>query len=122
MPPAEHPAFYSSSRLTLNVARSAMMGHCPSGRLFEAAACGTAILSDGWQGLNAFFEPGREILLARDFRDVAQALELSDGELSRIGNMARERALTQHTAGHRARELVRLLDSVATRSLAPRGG
>ena len=53
MPPAEHPAFYSSSRLTLNVTRAAMqamMGHCPSGRLFEAAARGT-ILSDGWQGL-----------------------------------------------------------------------
>ena len=121
MPPSEHPAFYSSSRLTLNVTRAAMamMGHCPSGRLFEAAACGTAIVSDEWQGLEAFFEPGREILLARDRRDVAQALELSDGELSRIGNAARERALAEHTAAHRARELIHLLGSVATKLLAP---
>ena len=123
MPPAEHPAFYSSSRLTLNVTRSAMaiMGHCPSGRLFEAAACGTAILSDRWQGLDAFFEPGSEILLARDRRDVAQALELSDGELGRIGNAARERALAEHTAAHRARELVQLLHSVAPKALARAG-
>ena len=57
LPPAEHRAFYSSSRLTLNVTRAAMarMGYCPSGRLFEAAACGAPILSDAWEGLDAFF-------------------------------------------------------------------
>ncbi len=67
---SEHPAFFSSSRLTLNVTRHAMaaMGWCPSGRLFEAAACGTAILSDHWEGLDAFFEPGREILVAAERR------------------------------------------------------
>jgi len=58
--PPEHSAFYSSSPLTLNVTRASMasMGYCPSGRLFEAAACGTAVLSDWWEGLDAFFEPG----------------------------------------------------------------
>jgi spore maturation protein CgeB len=66
LPPAEHSAFFCSSRLTLNVTRVAMaeMGWCPSGRLFEAAACGCAILSDQWEGLDAFFAPGREILVA----------------------------------------------------------
>ena len=74
LPPAEHPAFYSSSRLTLNVTRHAMaaMGWCPSGRLFEAAACGAAVLSDWWEGLDAFFEPGREILVAGDTQRCAR--------------------------------------------------
>src|SRR6478672_6668785 len=53
VPPPEHPAFYSSSKLTLSVTRAAMaeMGYCPSGRLFEAAACQTPVLSDSWEGL-----------------------------------------------------------------------
>ena len=61
LPPAEHPAFYSSSRLTLNVTRRAMaaMGYCPSGRLFEAAACGAPILSDDWEGLDALLPARR---------------------------------------------------------------
>ncbi|MGE0527382.1 MAG: glycosyltransferase, partial [Bdellovibrionales bacterium] len=65
LPPAEHAAFYGSSRLTLNITREAMAhnGYCPSGRLFEAAACGAPILSDYWEGLDLFFEPGREILV-----------------------------------------------------------
>jgi spore maturation protein CgeB len=113
LPPEEHSAFYSSSRLTLNVTRAPMaeMGWCPSGRLFEAAACGTAILSDTWEGLERFFVPGEEILLASTPDDVADALELSDAQLGRIGRAARERALAEHTAGHRAAELVALLET-----------
>ena len=67
LPPPDHPAFFASSRLTLNVTRQAMaaMGFCPSGRLFEAAACGVPVLSDAWEGLEAFFSPGEEILTAR---------------------------------------------------------
>ncbi|MBV9199787.1 MAG: glycosyltransferase, partial [Alphaproteobacteria bacterium] len=62
LPPSEHPAFFSSSRITLNVTRRdmAQMGWCPSGRLFEATTCFTAVLSDVWNGLNAFFDPGEE--------------------------------------------------------------
>jgi spore maturation protein CgeB len=113
LPPEEHSAFYSSSRLTLNVTRAPMaeMGWCPSGRLFEAAACGTAILSDTWEGLADFFVPGEEILLASTPDDVVAAMELSDAELGRIGRAARERALADHTAGHRAAELVALLEA-----------
>ena len=64
LPPAEHPAFFSSSRLTVNVTRRAMAesGWCPSGRLFEAASCGTPIISDWWEGLDLFFTPAQEIL------------------------------------------------------------
>jgi spore maturation protein CgeB len=113
LPPDEHPAFYSSSRLTLNVTRAAMaaMGFCPSGRLFEAAACGTAILSDAWPGLTDFFEPNSEILIADDTEQAVAALEISDEQLARIGRAARERTLAAHTAERRAADLVTLLEN-----------
>ncbi len=113
LPPSEHPAFFSSSRLTLNVTRRAMadMGWCPSGRLFEAAACGAAIISDVWPGLDTFFTPGSEILLADGADDVLAALDLTDGELARIANAARERTLAQHTSACRADELLSILSS-----------
>jgi spore maturation protein CgeB len=106
LPPPEHPKFYCSSRLTLNVTRKAMatMGYCPSGRFFEAAACGTPLLSDWWNGLDQFYEPGQEILIARNTSDALDALSLSDAELSRIGRAARERTLSEHTAEQRAIE------------------
>jgi spore maturation protein CgeB len=113
MPPAEHPAFFSSSRLTLSVTRKAMAenGHCPSGRLFEAAACGTPLLSDWWEGLDAFFAPGSEILVARTTQDALAALDADDAQLERIARRARERVLSEHTSDHRAAELERLLES-----------
>ncbi len=107
LPPNEHPAFFSSSRITLNVTRRAMasMGYCPSGRLFEAAACGVPIVSDVWSGLEQFFTPGEEILIARDAADVVAALQCSDEQLQRIARAARERTLEEHTAERRALEL-----------------
>jgi len=115
LPPYEHPAFFSSSRLTLNVTRRAMgdMGWCPSGRLFEAAACATPIVSDVWPGIGSFFEPDREILLAHGTNDVLAALDLTDAELARIARAARERTLTEHTSDHRAAELLELLSTTA---------
>jgi spore maturation protein CgeB len=112
VPPPEHPAFYGSSRATLNVTRRAMaqMGFCPSGRLFEAAACGTAMVSDAWAGIDRFFAPGHEVLLARGAEDVVAALELSDEQLARIGRAARERALVEHSADRRAEQLEALLE------------
>ena len=113
LPPAEHPAFYSSSRMTLNVTRAAMarMGWCPSGRLFEAAACGTPILSDSWPGLEDFFEPGREILVARETDQALSALATSPEQLALMAARARDRVLAEHTAAHRARALVDLLQT-----------
>lgn len=113
--PPDHPAFYSSSRLTLNVTRAAMaqMGYCPSGRLFEAAACGTPIVSDRWDGLDHFFEPGKEILIADDAEGAIQAINLSDSELQQLSSASQERVLAQHTAANRAGELVSLIEAIA---------
>ncbi|HZQ22014.1 MAG TPA: glycosyltransferase [Terriglobales bacterium] len=115
VPPPEHPAFYSSSPLTLSVTRSAManMGYCPSGRLFEAAACETAIMSDYWRGLEAFFEPGREILIASTPEDVSEVLKFSPQALRSVGAAARKRVLSEHTADHRCNQLLNLIEARA---------
>jgi spore maturation protein CgeB len=117
LPPCEHPAFFSSSRLTLNVTRKAMaeMGWCPSGRLFEAGACGAPILSDEWDGLDAFFEPGREILVARTTADAVAALDLSNAELRRIGEAGRERTLSEHTSDRRVLDFEAAIDAAKGR-------
>ena len=117
LPPQEHSAFMASSRLTLNATRQAMAecGWCPSGRLFEAAACGATILSDRWRGIEAFYTPGEEILIAYDADDTLAALELDDATLKRIGSAARERTLCEHTAAHRATELISHLEDAARR-------
>ncbi|KMO39590.1 glycosyltransferase [Methylobacterium tarhaniae] len=111
--PQEHPAFYASSRLTLNVTRAAMaaMGWCPSGRLFEATACGAAVISDAFDGLDAFYRPGEEILLAETPDAVLAALDRSDADLRRIAEAGRARTLADHTSAHRAAELEALLDT-----------
>jgi spore maturation protein CgeB len=114
--PPQHPAFYSSSRLTLNVTRRAMklMGYCPSGRLFEAAACGTPILSDAWEGLDRFYQPGSEIILANDSDQVVAAMDLTDEALAQMAKRARERTLDEHTAEHRACYLEEVIAQTAS--------
>ncbi len=114
LPPPSHPAFFCSSPITLNITRRAFaeLGHCPSGRLFEAAACGSAVVSDWWDGLDEFFTPGEEILVARDTADVLAAIDLPRAELARIGRAARQRTLAEHTADHRAIELEGILEDV----------
>lgn len=111
--PGEHAAFYSSSRLTLNVTRRDMaeMGYCPSGRLFEAAACATAVVSDWWEGLDQFFTPGEEILVAHRAEDVISALRLPEEVVRRIAAAARERALDEHTPERRAIEFEAAVES-----------
>jgi spore maturation protein CgeB len=111
VPPCEHAAFYCSARLNLNVTRAAMAatGFCPSGRLFEAAACGAPLISDTWPGLETFYAPGSELLIARDCEDVIDAVSCSDDELRKLGARARERTLAEHTTRHRAGELIRIL-------------
>jgi spore maturation protein CgeB len=106
--------------MTLNITRAAMaeMGYCPSGRLFEAAACSTAMVSDWWEGLDEFFEPDREIIIARSADEVIRALSRPRAELQAIGEAARARALRDHTARERAQTLVDLLASLTQRSTA----
>lgn len=105
--PANHASFYSSSRFTLNLTRSDMVeaGFSPSVRLFEAAACGAAIVSDCWLGMETFFTPGREILLPAGTDDVTDLLRnLGHEEARQIGIAAQARVLASHTADHRASE------------------
>jgi spore maturation protein CgeB len=111
LPPADHPSFFASSPLTLNVTRGAMasMGYCPSGRLFEAAACGTAVLSDSWEGLDRFFEPDREIFTAATTEEACEILSLPREEIRKAARAARERTLAEHTAERRAAEMVELM-------------
>jgi spore maturation protein CgeB len=108
IPPRDHPKFYAASRFTLNVTRADMIraGYSPSVRLFEAAACGTPIVSDIWNGIETLFVPGREIHLAQRSDDVLDAL-VTWPEEQRIATAraARERVLAGHTAAHRAESL-----------------
>jgi spore maturation protein CgeB len=113
-PPA-HPAFYCSSPITLNVTRGPMaeLGYCPSGRLFEAAACGVPVLSDTWEGLDTFFTVGDEILTATTTDDALAALQLPRRDLAQIGQRARERALAEHSGTRRAAELIAHIEGAA---------
>jgi spore maturation protein CgeB len=121
MPPPDHPAFYCASDFTLNITRGPMAaaGFCPSGRLFEAAACGTPIVSDAWRGLDRFFEPGREIVVAASPEDVVAALDMDRRQRAAMARRARERVLAFHTAARRARELEGIIEHVGNHS---RGG
>jgi spore maturation protein CgeB len=111
LPPADHAAFYSRQRYTLNVTRSSMIaaGWSPSVRLFEAAACGTTIISDRWTGLDSFF-PTATINTASQAEDVIDILSRqSDRARLEMAERARETILAAHTGGARAREFVSLL-------------
>jgi spore maturation protein CgeB len=106
--PDDHPRFYSAQRVTLNVTRAPMVaaGWSPSVRLFEAAACAVPVVSDWWPGLDAFFVPGVEILVASGADDVVRVLtEVDDRELAEIGRRARQRVVREHTADRRAEQL-----------------
>jgi spore maturation protein CgeB len=112
VPPQAHPAFYSSSRVTLNITREEMArnGWCPSGRFFEAAACGTPVISDWWEGLDWFFDVVRDIRVVARAEHVENALNLSDAELRALAAHARERTLDDHTGHVRARQLLQYLE------------
>ncbi len=121
VPPSQHAAFYSSARYTLNLTRDSMVaaGWSPSVRLFEAAACGAAIISDSWPGLEELLTPGEEIYLASSSSDVLRILaNTTDEERMAVGRRARARILAEHTSAHRAAELEAVL--AATSHAVPR--
>ncbi|MCC9166203.1 CgeB family protein [Pontibacter harenae] len=108
LPPAEHRKFYNSQRFTQNITRADMIraGYSPSVRLFEAAACGTPIISDYWEGLDSFFKFDSEILVSYSAEDTLRYLrEMSETERKAIGERARQKVLSAHTAAHRAQEV-----------------
>ena len=118
---AKHRAFYNAQRFTLNIPRDNMVeaGYSPSVHLFEAAACGTPIISDCWEGLDSFFRPGREILIARSSEECLQyLLDIPEPERRAIGARARALVLAQHTTRHRALELEKCVRGVLTTGAA----
>lgn len=123
LPPARHRAFYASQRFTLNLTRADMTaaGWSPGVRLFEAAACGVPVISDAWPGIDAFFAPGKEILVAHEPGQVLDWLRrMPESGRRQIGTAARRRALAEHTADHRVRTLEGYIDDViAGRNAAP---
>ncbi len=118
VPPPMHPEFFSSCRATLNVTRGVMAnyGFCPSGRLFEAAACGAPLLTDTWEGLETFFVPHQEVFPVRTAQDVVDALSLSDAELKTIALAARTRTLEDHSGLRRVEQLEQICDSLRSKS------
>jgi len=121
LPPAEHGRFYGSQRFTLNVTRADMCraGYSPSVRLFEAAACGTPIISDYWPGLETIFALEEEILISRSAEQtLAYLRDISDDRRWAIAQRARQRVLTSHTADRRAVEFERHVQHL----LVPQGG
>jgi spore maturation protein CgeB len=126
LPPDELRAFYNAQRFTLNLTRRAMTeaGWSPSARMFEAAACGTPVLSDAWPGIETFFQPGEEILLVRSPEDVLRRLrEMKEDKRLTLGQRARQRIFAEHTAMHRAEALERftreVLDAGSRNRLRP---
>lgn len=124
LPPAEHPAFYGHQRWTLNVTRADMIaaGWSPSVRLFEAAACGTPVVSDAWPGLTDLFPDREAIILAGNTEGVVALLSDMNLEADRqkIAAEARRRVLAGHTGKARAAELVATLAAAGTGTAPPR--
>jgi spore maturation protein CgeB len=122
LPPDGHRAFYNRQRWTLNVTRADMIaaGWSPSVRLFEAAACGTPIVSDRWDGIESVLAPGREIALADGPADVLRLLrDVPERERQAMGERARARVLAEHTAAHRAGQLEGYVEEAWRRRTAP---
>jgi spore maturation protein CgeB len=118
LPPGSHSKFYCSLRYTLNLTRQHMAaaGYSPSVRLFEAAACGVPVISDSWPGIDEFFVPGREILLADKADDIVRIISGSrQAEYRKLTAAARERVLKSHTAEARAIEFEGYVGEVINR-------
>lgn len=115
LPPESHRDFYCSQRFTLNLTRKDMKqaGFSPSVRLFEAAACAVPVISDHWAGLEQFFVPGDEILIASRSAEVLSILQhFPEKERQAVGERARKRALESHSAARRAEELEQYLTEI----------
>ncbi|WP_441291536.1 CgeB family protein [Sorangium sp. KYC3313] len=122
---ADHNAFNASARAVLNVARDSMasVGFSPATRVFEAAGAAACLVTDAWEGIELFLEPGREVLVARSGDDVAEALRALTPERARaIGRAAKQRVLAGHTYAERARQVEALLarpDGATLTAIAP---
>lgn len=114
----DHNAFFSSALATLNVNRASMAqtGFSPPTRIFEAAGAGACLITDAWEGVGHFLEPGREILVASDGAEVARHLESLTTQRARtIGQQAHRRVIAHHTYRHRAIQFDRLMRGMNTK-------
>lgn len=113
---AQHNAFNCTPRAVLNVARDSMarVGFSPATRVFEAAGAGACLITDEWEGIELFLNPGREVLVARDGKDVAELLQsLTPERAQAIGAAALARVLREHTYDRRGAELDGVLRRLA---------
>lgn len=108
----DHNAFNCSTNAVLNISRESMAryGFSPATRIFEAAGAGACIITDRWEGIELFLEPGKEILVADNGENVVRILKELDSDTAwNIGHAAMERVLKEHTYSHRASQLEKLL-------------
>jgi spore maturation protein CgeB len=108
----DHNAFNCTPLAVLNISRTSMatVGFSPATRVFEAAGAGACLITDRWDGIDQFLEPGREVLVVSDGAELAGVLESLTAERARaIGSAARRRVLSEHTYAHRVAALGRLL-------------
>lgn len=101
----DHNAFNVTPKAVLNISRDSMAqnGFSPATRVFEAAGAGACLITDHWEGIDLFLEPGHEVLVARDGQDVIEILaSLSPRRAQEIGRRARDRILKLHTYDQRA--------------------
>jgi spore maturation protein CgeB len=122
----DHNAFNSTPLAVLNINRDSMAvnGFSPATRIFEAAGAGACIITDPWEGIELFLEPGRECLLAHSAEDVARHLRSMDMmKAATIGDLARRRILRENTYQHRAAQLETILagHTGGRRTAPPRG-
>jgi spore maturation protein CgeB len=122
LPPQDHPSFYSRQRFTLNVTRVDMIeaGWSPSVRLFEAAACGTPIVSDDWRGLDELLPEGEALIIARKSEDVVEALTaIDENRRQSLAGRARAIVLQDHTGLARARGLAIAICGLPEKAIRP---
>lgn len=110
----DHNAFNCSPLAVLNISRESMAqyGFSPATRVFEAAGAGACLITDEWVGIEQFFEPDHELLVAASGDQVVALLKALTPERARaIGEAALRRALAEHTYAHRVEQVLRLLDA-----------
>jgi spore maturation protein CgeB len=114
---ADHNAFNCTPRLLLNISRASMarFGFSPATRVFEAAGAAACLITDAWKGIEEFFEPGEEILIAHSGDEVAAHVsDITPARARRIGQAAYRRVLAKHTYAHRAAQFDGIFEEAVT--------
>lgn len=102
------------SKINLNITKEidAQVYATSSLRPFELASLGCCVVSDPYDGLGEWFEVGEEMFVVHNAEEAVETYRmlLASEELRRkTGELARKRVLKEHTAQHRARQLISIL-------------